>query len=463
MVRRSDRALIRSADLSTARGQPVRLASRIRTDEDRSRWTARLEDPDGMVVLDLFCGAGGMSLGFERAGFAVATGIDNNWAASETFAANFLAPAVTVDVATVPDPVRLLDELGIPRIDVVVGGPPCQGFSQVGLAKVRSLSPELRERIYARNRLYEEFVRFVEALRPLLFVMENVPHLGSFADGLIAREIQEDFAAVGYQVYRPLLLDASNYGVPQYRRRLFFVGSRIGWVFRPPRPTHGVTTPRRTLAHAIGDLPPLEAPSWDEDIEYVPRTRPEFGVPGEYAALMRSAMPPDQRTRLFDHIARAVREDDAEIFRSMRPGGTYDEVDAAYRRYELKAGADGDVHFPDRYYKLRWDEPCGTITAHMAKDGYRYIYPDDGQTRTLSLREAARVQSFPDNFRFAGYRTNRFVQVGNAVPPLLAETLGRSVARAVRGYRTGQLEEHEWQPPLPLPDLEQVPAEVGSS
>jgi DNA (cytosine-5)-methyltransferase 1 len=150
---------------------------------------------------------------------------------------------------------------------------------------------------------------------------------------------------------------------------------------------------------------------------------------------MREHVPQYQQHLVFDHIVRAVREDDAQIFRSMRPGGKYDEVDESLRRYELRANGSGGTHFADRYYRLRWDRPSITITAHLAKDGYRYIYPDNDQIRTLSIREAARIQSFPDHFRFAGYRTNRFIQVGNAVPPLLAEAIGQEVARAIQYYR----------------------------
>jgi DNA (cytosine-5)-methyltransferase 1 len=169
---------------------------------------------------------------------------------------------------------------------------------------------------------------------------------------------------------------------------------------------------------------------------------------------MRSALSSGYQNIIFDHIVRPVREDDAVIFRSMKPGDRYRDVDPRYRRYELKrAQRDGRYHFADRYYKLPWDQPCVTITAHMAKDGYRYIHPDSEQPRTLSVREAARIQSFPDHFRFAGYRTSRFRQIGNAVPPLLAEAVACSIARAIMEYRQGVLEEHEqlfqWQPLLP--------------
>ncbi len=401
-----------------------------------------------------------MSYGLERAGFVVAAGIDSDAYACETHAANLLSHTVRTDIRTIADPHALLDELAIPRVDLIVGGPPCQGFSLAGQAKVRSLSKGFRDEIYARNYLYREFVRFVEALQPSFFVMENVPQLSSFADGVIGKLIASDFEAIGYHVYREVL-DASRFGVPQARRRLFFVGSRIGRVYRPPRETHGRVLPVRTLADAISDLPAVFAPALDEVLEYVPRARAEFRADPTYRDLMRSGLPAGELDRLYDHVVRPVREDDAHIFRTMRPGDRYRDVDPAYRRYELKAAEkDGDYHFADRYYKLRWEDPCITITAHMAKDGYRYIYPDPDQPRTLSVREAARIQSFPDHFRFAGYRTNRFQQIGNAVPPLLAEAIGRSLGRALRDRQAGLAAEHEWQPRLPelLPLEEAVPA-----
>jgi DNA (cytosine-5)-methyltransferase 1 len=440
--------IIRSENLKTCRGERVRLEPELQREDARVAWHDAIADPDTLIALDLFCGAGGLSYGMQCAGFLVAAGIDSDPDACETHAYNCLSKTLCCDIQTIRDPCALMEELGIPRVDVIIGGPPCQGFSIAGRAKLRSLSREEREEIYARNYLYREFVRFVAAIKPLFFVMENVPHLSSFADGIIAREIQEDFGRLGYCVY-PELLDAADYGVPQTRRRLFFIGTRLGWVYRRPRPTHGRVIPYRTLADAIADLPAVPAPSLEEERPYVPRERPDLNVSGEYARLMRSAMPPEQRDLLYDHVVRPVRADDAEIFRLMRPGDRYRDVDPQYRRYEIKR-VHGDEHFADRYYKLRWDEPCITITAHIAHDGYRYIYPDSDQPRTLSVREAARVQSFPDHFRFAGYRTSRFRQIGNAVPPLLAEAIGHAIARAIRDYREGCLTEHPWQPPLPV-------------
>ena len=160
---------------------------------------------------------------------------------------------------------------------------------------------------------------------------------------------------------------------------------------------------------------------------------------------MRSGVCPQSKDVIFDHIVRPIRDDDRVIFQSMKPGDRYRDVDPKYRRYALKRSqSDGRYEFADRYYKLRWDQPCGTITAHISKDGYRYIYPERDQPRTLSVREAARVQSFPDHFRFAGFRTSRFRQIGNAVPPLLAQAIAERVKQAIREYRHGEFVDYAW-------------------
>ncbi len=411
---------IRSANLPTTRGEYVKLPPLMHREEARAKWERSINDSQAVVALDLFCGAGGMSLGFEDAGFVIAAGIDADRVACETHAANFLAPTLCLDIGTVTNPAALMEELHIPRVDVVVGGPPCQGFSIAGMSKLRSLEandPAVRREVDARNRLYREFVQFVRELRPLFFVMENVPSLGTYGDGVIAAEIRHDFHAIDYYV-EPVTLDAAHYGVPQSRRRLFFIGSRIGPVWRTPRA--GFRDHPRKLQDAIADLPVVGAPALDECLPY---TAP---LTGEYQALMRAGLRPEDRDVIYDHVVRPVREDDLVVFSQMQPGQTYRDVPEEYRRYRVDS-------FADKYYRLRWDMPGNTITAHMAKDGYRYIHPE--QPRTLSVREAARVQSFPDCFRFAGHRSNRYRQIGNAVPPLLAQAIGAALARAIRRYR----------------------------
>jgi DNA (cytosine-5)-methyltransferase 1 len=413
-------APIRSLNLPTHRGEIVVLPERSGSPAEDNHWKTALHNPNSFIVLDLFCGAGGMSLGFEDAGFVVAAGIDTNPSACQTHAANFPGKTLNYDLQAIDDPSSLLQELGIPRIDVIIGGPPCQGFSKAGLSKLRSLELQdtaVRQEIDARNRLYKHFVRFVAELKPLFFVMENVPHLNTYAQGIIARDIQKDFTALGYTV-QPVVLNAAHFGVPQSRRRLFFIGSRIGAIWRAPRPAFSDAP--RTLRDAIGDLPVVQAPSLIERLPYQPQQATQ------YQALMRSRVSMEDRDVIYDHIVRPIREDDIEIFKLMQPGGKYRDIPEHYRRYRSDT-------FDDKYYKLPWDLPGNTITAHMAKDGYRYIHPD--QVRTLSVREAARVQSFPDHFRFAGSRSARFIQIGNAVPPILAQAIAESVLRALQRHR----------------------------
>jgi len=373
-------------------------------------------DPEVPKVLDLFCGAGGMSAGFVDAGFAVAAAIDHDPDVVETFAANIPARTLHGEIGAIEKPTSVLIETGIDRPEVIVGGPPCQGFSMAGRSRIRSLDDEAQIRLFTRNELYADFFRFVEAFEPSFFVLENVPGLLSFAGGAYVQAIEEESDRLGY-VVEMALLDAVDYGVPQFRRRLFVVGSRVGRLFRWPR-TLGERD-RVTLEEAIGDLPFTKPPSLKEQRAYqMP------GEPSLYQRLMRSRVPAEERDVIYDHLVRPVRDDDRIIFIHMRPGDRYTNVPAEYRRYD--AGK-----FKDKYYKLKPDEPGNTITAHMAKDGYRYIHWDPEQHRTLSVREAARIQSFGDHFRFAGWRSSRYRMIGNAVPPLLAQELATQVRRAL--------------------------------
>jgi site-specific DNA-cytosine methylase len=304
-----------------------------------------------------------------------------------------------------------------------------------------------------------------------------VQHLESHQGGRIFERIREDFDTIGYEIGtsdRPgesLLLNAEEFGVPQTRRRLFFLGFRRGDTspVASPRPTHLRFVPSRirvneqpvqlplggsnarermaslflplplTVADAIADLPALQAPALEHVLPYTFTPRPDlkdeaaFRAQDEYLERMRGDMPPGSRELLFDHVVRPVREDDAEAFLHMPPGGTYEDVPEEYRRYRL-----GPDHFEDRYYRLPWGQPSRAITAHIAKDGYWYIHPDVSQGRTLSVREAARIQSFPDWFRFAGHRTTMYRQIGNAVPPLLAQAISSRIREAIeRGSNSG--------------------------
>ena len=395
--------IYQSERLPALRGASVRLDAKV---DESGVWQQRLLDEKSLIVLDLFCGAGGLSLGFQNAGFFTAAGVDADPWAAMSHGHNLLSRSVVRDISSIDDPALFMRELGVPRVDVIVGGPPCQGFARVGRGKLRSIE---REAYYSEvlNNLYREFVRFVDVLKPAAFVMENVPDMARYDGGKLLEKIKGSFP--GYVVDHRIL-DAALYGVPQRRKRLFVQGNRLGLKVVWPEPT--VAQRFVTVKDAISDLPVRTPPSLEEVLPYRPESQTEYQV------LMRKDVLPEHRDVVFDHIIRQVREDDKIIFNLLPQGGKYRDLPEYLQRYRT------DI-FDDRYWRLINDQPAWTVTAHICKDAYRYIHPD--QCRTLSIREFARLQSFPDHFRFAGPRTERLRQIGNAVPPLLAEHIAASL------------------------------------
>jgi DNA (cytosine-5)-methyltransferase 1 len=415
----------RSKPLPRVAGTKIQLTARIDKDDGLACWQQRIDDPNQIIVVDLFSGAGGLSLGFEQAGFFVAAGIDHDESSVMTHAYNFLSKSVQKDISEIEDPKELIRDLDIPRVDVIIGGPPCQGFSRVGRGKLRSVD---LEEYYTSviNELYQEFIRFVAQLQPLAFVMENVPDMATFNDGDLLRKIKDTFEhQLNYKISYTIL-DSVYYGVPQRRKRLFIQGNRIGSSINWPAPrlTEGEII---TVRDAIGDLPCRLPPSTDEVLPY------HSDDPSEYQKLMRADMLEDQQNVVFDHIIRAVREDDKVIFSLMKEGDRYCDIPEEFQRYR------SDI-FKDKYWKLYWDEPSWTITAHVRKDSYRYIHPDPDQGRMLSIREFARLQSFPDRFRFCGAPTRRMQQIGNAVPPLLSESIAKELYLQICHYRNSHID-----------------------
>lgn len=409
--------LISSEDLPSFRGTCVQLPARLENSNELQRWRQQLRDESVPKILDLFCGAGGLSEGFVSAGFSVAAALDHDKYACETYAANIPARVICTDISKIEEPASILEGLDCTPIDVIVGGPPCQGFSNVGRARILSLEEEKQNVLIARNELYQQYFRFVEHFQPSFFVMENVPTLVNFGSGEYFNGIREESRRLGYFLEK-MVLNVADYGVPQNRRRLFIVGCRIGRLIGYPRPVHKGRPVN--LRDAIDDLPEVCGPALEECLPYDPgKTR------SEYQGLMRCRVLPQDREKIYDHLVRPVRDDDRVIFSLMQPGDRYIDIPEEYRRYNSKS-------FKDKYYKLKPDAPCVTITAHMAKDGYRYIHWDSKQCRTLSVREAARIQSFGDHYRFAGFRSSRFRQIGNAVPPFIAEALAKQILRALQ-------------------------------
>ncbi len=371
-----------------------------------------LKDLPKPWAIDLFSGAGGLSLGLEQAGFSIVAAADSDPVAMETHAANI--PGLTW-VGDLSDPtgfIEQLDRWGIVSVDLLAGGPPCQPFSRAGTAKIGNLVKSGGRPAHDhRADLWQSFFAILDRLSPAAMLFENVPDFARAQGGTLLVSLVDELRNRGYRVH-VRELKARSYGVPQHRSRLFVVGIAPGVDFNWPVPSEG----RPTVRQAIGDLPAVLPDTRDEEQSYAGHPTSTLakafrrGLKGKEAGLIR------------DHITRAVRPDDAEIYRHMKPGDTYLDVPEHLRRYRH------DI-FDDKYFRLSFEDVSRTITAHIAKDGYWYIHPQ--QDRTLSVREAARLQTFPDGFRFAGYPTNRFKQIGNAVPPMLASAIASEIRKSI--------------------------------
>lgn len=369
--------------------------------EDLIEWCKAEKKAGKLLAVDLFAGAGGLGVGLEAAGWTVVVAVDNNQMAVNTHRANFRGLALNVDMSN-PDEVKaLIKMVRNIDIDLVAGGPPCQPFSRAGRAKIRSLVDQgIRDRNDQRKELWRSFVRVVLAVRPRAVLMENVPDMAIVDDLAVIREIAQMLEQNGYSVdYR--LLDAWRYGVPQHRKRFILQARRDSVALNWPKPVRRIVT----VYEAIGDLPRLGEGTGARRMPYRPDTQSEF-------AKMLSEERPCQF--VYDHMTRPVRADDREAFSLMTSKTLYSDLPQHLRRYRSDT-------FVDKYKRLAWDDLSRTITAHIAKDGYWYIHPEEN--RTLTVREAARIQTFPDHFRFSGTRSDAFRQIGNAVPPLLARTV----------------------------------------
>lgn len=381
------------------------------------------------AVLDLFCGAGGMSLGFKNAGCKILGGIDQNKYAVETHHQNFPNSKLILKAQDICQ-IKKLDKLGLEvgEVDIVIGGPPCQVFSRVGIGKMKDLGQDIEAD--PRNFLYKQFVRFVRHYQPLCFVMENVDNLANKDEVLynICKEFKSKKQGnPGYRVeYR--VLDASKYGVPQKRLRLFIIGVRNDLAIDPPFP---VKEKKKlvSVGQAIQDLPeldplvmPLKVKSSgpkQKDREQAYKCDPQ----NSYQKLMRKRQ--KSEVGVWNHLCRSHNDKDIEIFGMLSQGQKYKDLPRHMMRYR-------DDIFDDKYKRLIWDEPSWTLTAHMKKDGLAYIHPL--QTRSISVREAARIQSFSDDFIFHAPMTRMFELVGNSVPPLLAQAVAEPVVKLLRAY-----------------------------
>ena len=407
------------------RGQALRLAKhRDHCDETSELFSLvqclRQQDPRQLIAADLFSGAGGMSLGLEHAGMKVLFGADFDAEALQTHAHHFGGMSVGWDLG---DPDRVAEVGQILRainVDVLAGGPPCQPFSKAGRSGMRYLVQNgLREPHDKRRDLWESYLEIVRLAQPRAVIMENVPDMALDREMFILRTIVRRLEDWGYSV-QERVVDTYRYGVPQFRQRLILVALRGGFEFQWPEESNK----KVTLGNAIRDLPPVgPKEGWlsDEDRKTY---RLYHGPKTAFQREMRAEVPSAHANRVYDHVTRRVRDDDLAAFEYLDTKTKYSELPEELKRYR-------DDIFDDKYKRLDADDLSRTITAHIAKDGYWYIHPE--QNRTLTIREAARIQTFPDHFRFAGPPTAAFRQIGNAVPPRLARAIGGAVAAVLQG------------------------------
>lgn len=379
-------------------------------------WDAWVRGSDRPIAVDLFCGAGGLSHGLETAGYRVALSVDLDSWALETHAHNLPGLAVGLDLGVEEARESIVAKLHGIEVDLIAGGPPCQPYSRAGRSKIRDLVDQgVRNQFDHRKELWRAFLDVVEQVRPGAVLMENVPDMALGDDMVVLRTMVDRLEAAGYEV-DARILDAWRYGVPQHRQRLILVGLRDGKTFEWPSPVERVT-----VRDAIGDLPVLEVapdtPIGEQVVDYQARE------PSDFARRARKECVGEAAWIVHDHHTRSVRHDDYEAFELMSAGTLYSDLPDYLKRYR-------DDIFNDKYNRLDWSAFSRTITAHIAKDGYWYIHPD--QHRTLTVREAARLQTFPDNFRFAGSRSHQFQQIGNAVPPVLGELMGVAILNSQR-------------------------------
>jgi DNA (cytosine-5)-methyltransferase 1 len=434
-------------------------------------------------ILDLFAGAGGLSLGFEmvrddsgKQAFELYRAVEIDKYCCETLRNRYgETKVIEGDLTKKAVHERVIRECK-GRVSVVVGGIPCQSFSTIGPRSGYGRDNE-EFKDDERDHLYREFRNIVGEVSPNIFVIENVKGILSKKDSggrKIIDRIIADFEGMGYNLKNEegkkyLILNAADYGVPQRRERVILIGIRKEWktidvpVIEPthydPERENGKESasngllPYVTLYDAIGDLPEVKPKITDtglrgRQLARIKSLNKRIENGQEKISFDRERFDKhlkeinDSGKRYFDfvrsngyafidhHVARSQQLTDIKLFRHMREGETAEEFYARKPELAKKLIKYKMDTFTDKYRKQSWNKPCTTVFAHLEKDGNRFIHP--GQARTITPREAARIQSFPDDFIFWGPFSKKYRQIGNAVPPLMAYNIGLKIFEIMR-------------------------------
>lgn len=350
-------------------------------------------------VIDLFAGVGGLSYGFsQNENFKIVMANEYDKDIAKAYMLNH------PDVAMVNDDIRNVTVETIEkytnkdRIDLIIGGPPCQSYSTLG-----------KRQMDARAHLFEEYCKVLSIVQPKMFVFENVSGLLSMQDGQLIEVIKGKFRELGYDV-KCKLLDAANYGVPQFRERVILVGTKGENTFHYPKPTHGKPgnseglLPYVTLEDALSDMPHLS--SGEECDSYLTPPNNKYQ---EYLRRNSNHLEENEAPKNGEHLIK--------LMKALPDGGSKEDLPEELRP---KSG------FGNTYAKMWWKKPAPTVTRNFAcPSSSRCIHPID--SRAMTTREGARLQSFPDDYKFYGSRSTKNLEIGNAVPPLLSKAISVEV------------------------------------
>lgn len=377
-------------------------------------------DKNGFNVIDLFCGAGGSSSGFRLAGFDIVGALDVNVAATKTHKLNFPDCKTVVGDITKLSPAEFYEIIGNKKVDVVIGSPPCQTFSSLSQGKIRSLGKDIKHDI--RNYFYKNYLDYVSYFKPRVFLMENVPGFMTKYKGEIFNDLLKyiEESLPEYDV-KYSILEAKEYSVPQARKRLFVCGFRKGMNFEFPTENREFCGVKQyvTVEDAISDLPYI-TDNWR--LDKVPYSK---YANNPFQEIMRTG----NLEMVTNNICRVSNSQAKELFMKLSPGERYTDLsEDVQKEISLFDSFDSSV-IKGRCRKLPLNDIAWTVIAHIGMDGYEYIHPTE--VRTLSVREAARLQSFTDDFIFVGNMREQYVQIGNAVPPLLSYAIAKRIEKTL--------------------------------